>query len=731
MKKIFALLTFGWFLCQTSSACGPFERVYLAKDYFTFRLCGDDMTGQLFDIDKRKLRRVDNCKSWAKLTSTNISVGDIEEVVYRWNSHQLQSLRQQMVQHLSSNSENVFARWLTKHNDLEIVDFLLTAKLCEETRDQQFTAWYYPVEGDELHQRLAQVVEKAKGYEGQRLKDRYALQAIRALFASQEYRKCVEYWNREQVFFKKGTLRDMAIDYVAGCLIRTNQPQKATQLYAENGDGQKALQIQKGTREERFDWLYQYNPNDPCLLTQMQQFVHDIERWEDRWDGQFHSSATEYAPLYQRVKRICQEKRCRDMSPWYYTMAFLADKTGKTKEGICYIQKAETAVRQQELSNSIRVLKTYLTTKATAKYTEDFERYLFGELQWMDQMIRQRLDNFTKNHIIANGAYKHICGISQYYWNDMLRKIVISEVVPLCLRSGYQTRALQYLNMADNRIFNLTRFKMRDSYSDYEYAESPGKENFISWKDFRLKENLPNDYVCNEYDYQNDFFINLDSLDVMFVKRLQYRMTHPICELDHFLTERSYTDPQFYNDIIGTKLIAAARYAEAVPYLEKISERFNKSRNIYPYCKHDPFTMKRNDKPDAFYRLHFAQRMVALERKIAATEDNNEKAELMLSYVYGMKNSMNYRCWALTSYYWGDWDCFPFHSHHQKQIKQQLSERAESMKHDAFALFTNDDRAAQAYLDWCMYKTAVKKYPKSKTAKQIRGHCDVLRDYKI
>ena len=72
-----------------------------------------------------------------------------------------------------------------------------------------------------------------------------------------------------------------------------------------------------------------------------------------------------------------------------------------------------------------------------------------------DRKIVSNLDAGTRQVIASNGFYNHNCRFSQYYWNDMMRKIVIAQVVPLCISSGYKTRALQLLNYADNRIFNL------------------------------------------------------------------------------------------------------------------------------------------------------------------------------------------------------------------------------------------------------------------------------------
>ena len=233
----------------------------------------------------------------------------------------------------------------------------------------------------------------------------------------------------------------------------------------------------------------------------------------------------------------------------------------------------------------------------------------------------------------------------------------------------------------------------------------------------------------NNYDYQNDLFINMDSLGVGTLQRLTYRMAHPQCPLDTFLNERSYTDPQYFNEIIDTQLISQMRYGEAEKYLQKVSGAFNRSRNVYEYCRFDPFTAKETGKKDEHYKLHFAQKMAALEQEISQCKDPDTKAELLLQYARGMRNSFSQIGWPLTSYYWAVMYNFPFHSRYQRQMKQKGIERYEQIRDHAFTLFTDQERAAKAYYNWALFKSAVKRFPETLTAKFIQGHCDELKDY--
>ena len=73
-------------------------------------------------------------------------------------------------------------------------------------------------------------------YKGNRLRDRYALQVIRALFASSQYDACINYWNEVQGFLPNGLIKQMIRPYIAGAYYRTGAVERAMRIYAECGD---------------------------------------------------------------------------------------------------------------------------------------------------------------------------------------------------------------------------------------------------------------------------------------------------------------------------------------------------------------------------------------------------------------------------------------------------------------------------------------------------------------
>lgn len=729
MKKVLFVLC-SVALCIRAYACGPYDRGYLARDYFMFRACGTDMCGTnmfFYQEDQNTYDR--NCEAWASITTKSVPNDDIKAIVYTWSLSQIKSLYDVVKAKHIYSGDNKFASWIVDNQDTEVLDFLLLAKRNEKSRKATENPWYYAVEGDEVSSELYDIVEQSKLYKGKRLRDRYVLQLIRALFSLRQYDECLNVWNGNKQYFKNDVIKELITGYVAGAYYHLGNKKMASKMYLQNKDFLSAYRCAE-SKMEFVNWVYNVAPDSEIIIQFIQNKIHSVERQQYSWNYNsteiFEYGKDDYEKIFPFIKRIIDDRRCENMAQWYYAAAFVASKLGNRHEATSYIGKAKSLHANLDLRNAIRVLDIYLKIKYADSYSQQFENYIFSELRWLDKLIVSNLSEYDKQRIMDNGLDNHVCGYSQYYWNDMMRKIVISELVPLCIKSNYKTRALQYLNMADNRILKLvpeTHINRYYSYGDYDFSDDSTIMNIDAYR------GSTEFYNC--YDYRNDYFMNLDSLGVKYVKNLSIRMQHPLSPLDRFLNERSYDDPQFLYDIIGTQLIASMKYKDACKYLEKVSSKFNASRNIIAHCNIDPFTGKRLLKPDNLYKLHFAKKMYALEKDAKYAKNKNDKAEAMLMYAKGLQNSVGEQCWPLSSYYWGCYSCYPLYSMYQRHLISDVTAKARIIKNKAFNLFTDEERAAKAYYDWKMFKTLVAKYGNTTIGKNVKGKCDNLYDYKL
>lgn len=714
-----------WLLIRSAAAwgCGPFVRSFLAEEYNFFRIAGDNMEGK--SVSQEKVQKEANLASWQNLTSADIPVKDIEEVVYRWTSKQLQALSKEVEQG-RSKSKNRLVCWLVEHRDREVMDFLLLAKACEETRERYMTAWYYPVDGDEKHIALERLAEQALAYNGKRLRDRYTLQALRALFASDHYEEVIALWhNRYGTSPACGdVVKEMGVKYVGLSYYQQGEYEKAHLFYTQNGDYPNGYPGEYECGVPYLLWLYKHDPNLPLLKEHLQEFMHRNETDECYMDA---VPRVIYGKQAEEIDLILEEKvKAKDMSPWYYAKAFFDMKLGKKQSAWQYVCKAVETAKDDDTRDAARALKMLICIQNAERYDQAMENYVYGELKWFDLQIAKNLTADDRENIRQLGAFNNLCGYSQYYWSDAMRKIVIGYLIPLCIKSGYQTRALQFANFADNCLLGHVdqigyMQEIYDPVAGYSCTPQIG-----SWEQYRQEK-----HAHNEYDYKNDYFVNLDSIGVRHVMRLANRMEHPRSGLDRLLNKGGYSDMQFLYNIIGTQLITAMRYREAAEYLSKVSKEFQEATNVSQYSDWDPFTEKKIKGGDALYKLHFAQKMAKLEKEIKDCHEPNSKADLMLLYMRGLRSSVSYRCWKLTSFYCGSFEQYDLMSTYQADLRDAVNARADAIQKEAFALYTDREREAKAYYDLCLYKTVAERFADTKTGQLVKGHCDRLTDYTI
>ena len=173
--------------------------------------------------------RKENCILWQKLTSSEIPLEDIESVVYKYTLTQMKDL-------MFVQDPNAFATWIRTNEDEEIYDFLMLAKICENARGLMNDPWYYPSKNDGTYMSLIEIEAKAKAYKGTRLRDRYALQAVRAMFSAQRYRECIDYWNSIESALPDGLLKEMSRSYLVGAYSRIGQIDVALEYFTDVED---------------------------------------------------------------------------------------------------------------------------------------------------------------------------------------------------------------------------------------------------------------------------------------------------------------------------------------------------------------------------------------------------------------------------------------------------------------------------------------------------------------
>lgn len=713
-----SLLAALWPAIPVLGCWGPW---YLPKGYYMYRVV-DNTENESAVFSQFNLNAVCNCREWQRYSSSDIPLTDIYQVVYKMSLEEFEAFHNES---WGYGGNNAFLKWLS-HGRWDEMNFLLFAKITEDVRGRQNSRWYYPSMRTGAKMSLEEIVDQALNYRGP-LRDRYLLQAVRAMFSLRRYTDCIALWDKEASLLpKECIIRQLILPYIAGAEYRMKNYDKAVSYFYEAGDFVSMIACSDvnppASTVEAIERIYQQEPNCSHFPEMLQRLVHTAEP-----DGEFYWEELdkdlvkdEHRQLIRLAVRIAQEGKAHNTAMWYYTAAFIEDLDGHPVEASKLLAEAEQSHGTEFIKESVKVMRIYLDAKLMP-YNQGYENLLFKQLQWLDQKIA---DNITpKVRERTSEYYDLACNISYYYWNDMMRRIILAEVCPRMIVSGKTIRALQLANMADNRLLGLV-----DCKTYHKKTHVKGRVEWVettsSMSEFRRDKNR------RSPDYSNYFFEMIDSVGIDKVIAYRNRIERPVDTFDRFLNGRGYVDMEYINDIVGTQCLRTMRYGDAVTYLGHIGRSFEGHLNTEIYW--DPFSYERRDiKDKSDFKYRFAREMCMLEQEMNKTTDPDRKAEAMIRYATGMRNSFD-RCWPLTQYYRGtsyfgqvqekrDWENEP------EAIRAK--KRSTELFKTACALLTNRELAAETLYEFNQYRTVAEKYPETEIGQYVCGHCDNLYDY--
>lgn len=637
-----------------------------------------------------------NCKAWQALTGEAASVEDIRQVVYKYSLSQLGSLLK------GKGSSNSFVRYIAGHQDREIADFLVLAKTCELARAEMADPWYYPSKNDEVRASLEDIAHRAGRYSEKRLEDRYLLQATRAMFSLGRYSSVDSLWNARGNRMKPGIIKDMTLGYVAGALFRNGRKDMAMEYFLTGNDLKSIRELypEYASTANLLEFAVTRCPDNPQLPAILQEAIIRLEHEaKGGYGGELDTKETD------RFMALCLQAAAHSKSPgmWYYTAAYLADLKGDNHRASALLSKAENSPKSTAIADAVKVMRIYLEAKTFTPGTA-YNARLLEQLRWLDGKICASLTQEVKD-ITASG-WMMPDNLSYYYWNDMLRKILLGYAAPR-MDGSDPVLALRLRNMADNRLLSLVGQRTVDGKS-------------ILLKQYRLSSDIRNDF-----DYSSAFFEALDSLDIKIVASYDRRAGSGGTELELFLDSRSYIDHDYLREIIGTRYLRERNYGQAVTYLAKVSPSYERRTNVRCYFDRHPFEygFSRSKTPIKDYKLAFAREMSSLEQKMTSS-DPDVSGEAMVRYGIGLRSSFDY-CWALTQYHQGAEDCWLVSDERKLALLD-----SELYIRRGLSTIKDKERAARNHISVNMFKTAAEQFPDTRAAQTAAAQCDRLHDYK-
>lgn len=684
----------------TALGCGPYVTTIPHPDFFN--------TDQLRSI--AVFDRAENLRLWQQLTSESIPLADIEQAVYKDSGDDFSH----HIEYPEIKTENKFYNYLNNSKDDEIKRLILTAKDLERRWGSTTSPWYYPADRNVTRAAAdyRDIVEECALYAGTRLRDRYGLQAVRALFASRCYAECVEYYDSVFAAIADDNLmKRMASRYVAGCWSRMGNVERADTIFALAGD------ICSLSVDDPVSFMAALNPDAP-------QLMEYIRHWAD--------DSAKMASVVPVARRLAADPRVKNRGNWEYMLAYFSER---------YAHDSGTASR-------------YISRALSHNFSD-------SDLKDLARAYRMKIDarRGDRSRLLADLRWIEEKGVvvnpDADIWMWILQNIVYADIVPQLWKKHDYATAIMLCAYADN-------FRADDTM----YFEDDGtyKVKCLSLADMRRSE------TCfNAHDYSTLSFQMMGSLSSGELIDTYARMRKST-PLYNFLRRTMRTDADFYNELIGTLALREENYSRAVTYLSKVSQAYFRTMNIYKgrYLARDAFAVypmrwkiegehwrwnsdmrsERHDLPSADdAKLNFARRMLDYSREMQSAPSADRRAMARLMYAIGRRNSME-ECWALTQYWRGsfvglfdpseyDWDgdrlyarIYGFLYDYDDTVGYKFTEGLYDKEiRQAMRMFVTDEARAEAEYVLGNVRTVIYRYGSTPAAARIRATCDNWKDW--
>lgn len=623
------------------------------------------------------------------------------------------------------SADNKFCAHLVERQDTDAVRLLYWSKMYSNIRTSQRSPWYYNsrIETDETKQ-LREMYEEVQKYKpAQKYADRYTFLAIKCLWALGEDSSMVALWEREKKHLKKSIFYEEAGDYAARCLTRMGRQAEADAIYRHNKNIVELMPA--GIKlPEQLRIMLRVCPNSPQLIPILQDFLSEIDQEQARTYRWYeYETKSEAKKVLSVACEAIDNPNVKSKAMWRYTAACILDYLGKPSEALPLLDGAENGDGKAFLRNSVRILTLHLRAQ-TDTIDDAFVQYTTNEVQWLDgEMQREwrKLPDSVQNAIKQVHSWVWYRDLKKMYSYGVLRRIFLADSVGLAFRmadAGYEIRALQIANVADNWLLKFSGNKVIDSCRNCDRWEW----HHWGWE----KENGK----WNYHDYSNGIFALADKMSASTLEEYRGRMLRPKDKTDRWFNARSYTNGDYWQDIIGTHYLRERNYHSAIAHLKYVSPSYQRRMNLRCYI--DPFSIDRSivSHDSTHYKLHFAQRMDSLQHAMFYDRDADHRGMAMLEYTIGLENSFD-MCWWLTSYQKGWTWSGPFltdidqteYAHKAQAVVKQLRRKALNM-------LRTDETRAKYHLRLGQYSIVKRKYLRTNTGQQIALACDAGWQYR-
>lgn len=430
--------------------------------------------------------------------------------------------------------------------------------------------WDYPTKEElaESRRSVEDMATAASQYQGTRLRPQYMLLQMRANMLLEQHATNCTFWESTGKKLPPSVYRDLMENIYAGALFHTGQRERACDIFARQGDGESIQwALLKFRNLAGIRRIYADNPNSFSLYYLIDEFVNNVQEFTDRggiteWDEataemrhniqkeqQFRQQALDFVQFSEQVVR---EGKTHDPSLWITARAMIHYEMGMLPQALQDLQSLPAKKKQKKTSEQTQIVSRCVALLIQTANPEADQQQLVSELKWL-----------TGQYTTTDNSYI-LCAT---------HRILIHGL------------AARY-HQADNHLMETAVWRLLDRLDQVRYSNhnQPAEEEVDGWN--------PN--------YATPYYYQLSQLTADELIRYHTLLQNPQGNaLDQFVLTHAPTssagqsETTYYADLIGTRLLGEARFAEAIPYLEQVPTSFMESQNISYYLAHRNYHVER------------------------------------------------------------------------------------------------------------------------------------------
>ena len=436
--------------------------------------------------------------------------------------------------------------WVMKKvkGDKELTAYLTHLYRYTEVCEQLHELWSYPTKAQLAQRRqwLNAMIAAQKNYRGKRFQAQYALLRMRAHLLLGQDAQNMTFYQQTGIRHKGSVYGEMMRNIYARALLKAGRMTESANIYAEQGDWTSiAWAVRKYRNLAGIKKIYASNPNALCLQYLVQDFVNNVQESIDTDDKDYIETVGRRQILRQEARdfiAFASQVQSRTPALWLTAIGMLQYDLGQSRQAVATLDKALAAQGTPEMKRCARAIRL-LSEAHHAPLTPAFSAYAQRELQQM--------------------GYCHAT-----------ERIVWHELIPKYRQAGRPEVAAAMLSMMNEMEKRALRSKRHAEASEDDFSYNA------------------------DYASYNEFYCCLDTMSTDALRSTAaYVQSSPTDVLEKWVVEQSYRDADFWNDLIGTRLIAQGKWDEAIPLLEKVPLTFISRQNISWYMTHRDYTRPR------------------------------------------------------------------------------------------------------------------------------------------